>query len=118
MRAPAAQRRARCSRSKWFAIGMLIAVGAWGLHVGALALAPMSRRAGGLAGGRRVHRRDGRALFGFEVGRRQWIGRRLTALGLVLLGLTLPAHARRALAASRSPAMISFEAGLFGSAAC
>src|SRR2546423_173279 len=29
-------------RSKWFAIGMLVAVGAWSLHVGALALAPLS----------------------------------------------------------------------------
>ena len=29
-------------RSKWFAIGMVVAVGAWCLHVGALALAPLS----------------------------------------------------------------------------
>src|SRR6266568_3794682 len=28
--------------SKWFALGMLIATGRWGLHVAALALAPMS----------------------------------------------------------------------------
>src|SRR5579863_6955508 len=28
--------------SNWFAIGMLIAVGSWGLHVAALSLAPMS----------------------------------------------------------------------------
>ena len=33
-------------RSKWFAIGMAIAAGAWILHVAALALAPLSRRPG------------------------------------------------------------------------
>jgi hypothetical protein len=52
-------------------------------------------------------------LFGFKVGRRQWVGLWLTATGLVLLGLTLPAlHG----ADSRfsDAAMISFEAGLFG----
>ena len=37
-------------------------------------------------------------MFGFEVGRRQWIGLMLTAAGLVLLGVTLPGDARRALA--------------------
>ena len=36
-------------------------------------------------------------LFGFEVGRRQWVASVLTAAGLVLLGVTLPADARRAL---------------------
>jgi hypothetical protein len=29
-------------RSRWFAVGWLVALGAWGLHVGALALAPLS----------------------------------------------------------------------------
>jgi hypothetical protein len=29
-------------RSRWFALGWVVAVGAWGLHVGALALAPLS----------------------------------------------------------------------------
>jgi drug/metabolite transporter (DMT)-like permease len=51
--------------------------------------------------------------FGFKVGRRQWIGLVLTAAGLVMLGLTLPAlhgpHSQFSQAA-----MISFEAGLFG----
>ena len=28
--------------SRWFAVGLLVALGAWGLHVGALALAPLS----------------------------------------------------------------------------
>jgi hypothetical protein len=28
--------------SKWFAVGMLVATSAWGFHVAALAMAPMS----------------------------------------------------------------------------
>jgi hypothetical protein len=52
-------------------------------------------------------------LFGFKVGRRQWFGLSLTAAGLVLLGMTLPAmhgaHSRFS-----DVAMISFEASLFG----
>ena len=56
-------------------------------------------------------------LFGFEVGRRQWVGLSLTAAGLVLLAR----RCRRCTARTRTsphPAMISFEAGLFGWAAC
>jgi drug/metabolite transporter (DMT)-like permease len=99
--------------SKWFALGMVIATGSWGLHVAALALAPMSVVQVVLAGGVVLIAVMADRLFGFRVGRRQWIGLWLTAAGLVLLGLTLPAmhgaHARF------SPAvMISFEAGLFG----
>jgi hypothetical protein len=37
--------------SKWFAIGMLVAISAWGFHVAALALAPMSVVQAVLAGG-------------------------------------------------------------------
>ena len=50
-------------------------------------------------------------LFGFEVGRRQWLGVAMTAAGLLLLVITLPAHARRALGFSLA-GMISFEAGM------
>jgi hypothetical protein len=52
-------------------------------------------------------------LFGFKVGRRQWVGLLLTAAGLVLLGLTLPAMHGAHSHFSEVP-MISFEAGLFG----
>ena len=53
-------------------------------------------------------------LFGFEVGRRQWIGLCLTAAGLVAARRS---RCRRCTARTRSSpiaAMISFEAGLFG----
>jgi drug/metabolite transporter (DMT)-like permease len=99
--------------SKWFTLGMLTATASWGLHVGALALAPMSVVQVALAAGVVFIAVMAERLFGFEVGRRQWIGLLLTAAGLVLLGITLPAmHGSHS---SFSPAaMISFEAALFG----
>jgi drug/metabolite transporter (DMT)-like permease len=103
----------RLYSSKWFALGMLIATGSWGLHVAALALAPMSVVQVSLAAGVVFIAVMAERMFGFEVGRRQWIGLTLTAAGLVLLGLTLPtlhgSHSHFSAAA-----MISFEAGLFG----
>jgi drug/metabolite transporter (DMT)-like permease len=99
--------------SKWFTLGMLTATASWGLHVGALALAPMSVVQVSLAAGVVFIAVMAERLFGFEVGRRQWVGLTLTAAGLVLLGLTLPsmhgAHSHFS-----DAAMISFEAGLFG----
>src|SRR5262249_4198981 len=99
--------------SKWFALGMLIATASWGLHIAALALAPMSVVQVALAAGVVLIAVMAERLFGFQVGPRQWIGLTLTATGLVLLALTLPtmhgAHAQF----SQVP-MIAFEAGLFG----
>jgi drug/metabolite transporter (DMT)-like permease len=99
--------------SKWFALGMATAVASWGLHVGALALAPMSVVQVSLAAGVVFIAVMAERLFGFQVGRRQWFGLMLTAAGLVLLGLTLPsmhgAHSHFS-----QTAMIPFEAGLFG----
>ena len=99
--------------SKWFTLGMLTATASWGLHVGALALAPMSVVQVALAAGVVLIAVMAERMFGFEVGPRQWVGLVLTAIGLALLGLTLPAmhgsHSQFSVAA-----MISFEAGLFG----
>ena len=99
--------------SKWFTLGMLIAVASWGLHVAALALAPMSLVQVALAAGVVLIAVMAERMFGFDVGRRQWVGLVLTATGLALLGLTMPtmhgAHSQFSQAA-----MISFEAGLFG----
>jgi drug/metabolite transporter (DMT)-like permease len=99
--------------SPWFAFGMFVATAAWTLHVAALALAPMSVVQSVLAGGVVLLAIMAERLFGFEVGRRQWLGLALTACGLILLVLTLPAthgaHSSYSLAA-----MVAFEAGLFG----
>ena len=99
--------------SKWFTLGMLTATASWGLHVGALALAPMSVVQVALAAGVVFIAVMAERMFGFQVGRRQWIGLVLTGSGLALLALTSPgvhgAHSHFS-----DPAMISFEAGLFG----
>ena len=50
-------------------------------------------------------------LFGFEVGRRQWLGVGMTAVGLVLLVITLPAHSGSHSSFSVA-GMIAFEAGM------
>jgi drug/metabolite transporter (DMT)-like permease len=97
--------------SRWFTVGMLVAVGAWGAHVGALALAPMSVVQAVLAGGVVLLAVMAERQFGFRVGPRQWLGLGLTALGLMLLGVTLPAI-HSAQSQFSLPGMIAFEGGL------
>jgi drug/metabolite transporter (DMT)-like permease len=99
--------------SKWFTLGMIIATASWGLHVAALSLAPMSVVQVSLAAGVVFVAVMAERMFGFSVGRRQWFGLCLTAGGLVLLGITLPAM-HGAHSHFSDAAMISFEAGLFG----
>jgi len=97
-------------RSRWFAIGMVIAVGAWVLHVGAMALAPLSLVQAVISGGLVFLTVLAERFFGFRVGRRQWLGVGLTASGLALLAVTLPStgtDSKYSLAA-----MVAFEAGL------
>ncbi len=99
--------------SKWFAVGMLIATASWGLHVAAMALAPMSVVQVTLAAGVVLIAVMADRLFGFEVGPRQRLGLWMIAGALVILGLTQPsvhgAHSQFSPAA-----MISFEGTLFG----
>jgi drug/metabolite transporter (DMT)-like permease len=99
--------------SKWFTLGMIVATASWGLHVAALALAPMSVIQVSLAAGVVFIAVMADRWFGFKVGRRQWIGLTLTAAGLVMLGLTLPAL-HGAHSQFSQAAMISFEAAMFG----
>jgi drug/metabolite transporter (DMT)-like permease len=79
-------------RSKWFAIGMLVALVAWVFHVAALAMAPLSVVQAVIAGGLVFLTVLAERYFGCSVGTRQWAGVGLTALGLVLLAVTLPHH--------------------------
>jgi drug/metabolite transporter (DMT)-like permease len=76
------------SRSRWFLVGWIVAIVAWGLHVGALSLAPLSIVQAVLSGGLVFLAVLAERFFGFQLGRRQWVGLRITAVGLAVIGLT------------------------------
>src|SRR5678816_3860773 len=75
-------------RSKWFAIGWLVAILAWVLHVGALARAPLSVVQAVLSGGLVFLAVIAERFFDFKLGRWQWFGVLITATGLAVIGLT------------------------------
>jgi drug/metabolite transporter (DMT)-like permease len=75
-------------RSRWFLVGWIVAIVAWGLHLGALALAPLSIVQAVLSGGLVFLAVFAERFFGFRLGRRQWVGVTITAAGLVVIGLT------------------------------
>jgi drug/metabolite transporter (DMT)-like permease len=75
--------------SRWYTIGIIIATGSWGLHVTALALAPISLVQSVIAGGLVLLTVIADRVFGFEVTKREWIGVALTALGLAFLAATI-----------------------------
>ena len=83
-------------RSRWYALGMAIAMGSWALHVGALALAPISLVQSVIAGGLAMLTVIADRLFGLEVTRREWLGVCLAALGLAFLAATLSGAGREA----------------------
>jgi multidrug transporter EmrE-like cation transporter len=76
-------------RSRWYTLGIVIAMGSWGLHSAALALAPISLVQSVIAGGLVLLTVVADRLFGFEVTRREWIGVAFTAAGLAFLAATL-----------------------------
>jgi hypothetical protein len=76
-------------RSRWYVLGIAIAIGGWALHVGALALAPISLVQSVIAGGLVLLTVTADRLFGHRVTRREWIGVALAALGLAFLAATL-----------------------------
>ena len=94
--------------SKLFSIGMLIASAAWIFHVAAMSVAPLSLVQAVLAGGVVLLAVMAERTFGLSISRKQWVGIILTAVGLLLLGVSLPsthgAHSQFSV-----PAMIGFE---------
>jgi drug/metabolite transporter (DMT)-like permease len=78
-------------RSRWFVVGLVIATAAGALHIGALALAPISIVQAVMAGGLVILAVLAEPIFGWQVSGRQWSGVILSAIGLALLGITLPA---------------------------
>ena len=97
--------------SKWFALGMVVATGAWGFHVAAMALAPLSLVQTVISGGLVFLTVLAERYFGFEVGKRQLVGVGLMAAGLVLLTLTLP-HTGGAHSHYSRVGMAAFESAL------
>jgi hypothetical protein len=89
----------RLFSSPLYTLGIVIAFGSWGLHVGALALAPISVVQSVIAGGLVLLTIVADRLFGIAVTRREWIGVALMAVGLAFLaatlhGVTTSAHSR------------------------
>ena len=80
-------------RNRWYVLGILIAIGSWGFHVAALALAPISVVQSVIAGGLVLLTVVADRMFAHSVTRREWIGVALAALGLAFLAATLDGSA-------------------------
>ena len=100
-------------RSRAFTLGWAIAAVAWGLHVGALALAPLSIVQAVLSGGLVFLAVFAERYFGFQLGRRQWAGVVITAIGLTVIAVTGGTHTS-ALRHYSVAALIAVECGVFG----
>ena len=99
-------------RSKWWTIGFAIAFAAWGLHVAALTLAPLSLVQAVIAGGLALLVLPAKQWFGITFGPRELAGLGLSAVGLAFLAITA-GEAGQGSEYSQS-AMIAFEAGTVG----
>lgn len=83
-------------RSPVYLLGIAIGMSSWLVHVGALALAPISLAQATVAGGLVLLTVAADQLFGIQVTRREWIGVTLTAAGLAALAATLDGDAHSA----------------------
>lgn len=99
-------------RSKWWAIGFAVAVVAWALHVAALALAPISLVQAVISGGLVFLAVLADRFFGFDLGRREWMGVGLTALGLAFLGLTVESGSTGSHSSYSISGMVAFEGAM------
>jgi drug/metabolite transporter (DMT)-like permease len=97
-------------RSKWWLIGFAVAAVAWGFHVIAMAFAPLSMVQVVTAGGLALLALPAQRFFGIRLGRREWAGLCLSALGLAWLAIT--AQATEAHSAYSLAALLAFEGGL------
>lgn len=98
-------------KSPWFAVGMLMGGVGWAFHTAALAVAPLSVVQLVLAGGIVLVAVLADRVFGLPVGRRQWVGLGLTAVGLALLVIAMPA-VNTAHSTFRVAVLTLFEGGL------
>jgi drug/metabolite transporter (DMT)-like permease len=98
--------------SKWWTIGFSVALGAWVLHVAALALAPISLVQAVISGGLVFLAVLADRWFGFELGKREWMGVALTAIGLAFLGLTVQTGTEGSNSSYSISGMIAFEGAM------
>jgi hypothetical protein len=101
-------------RSGWYVLGIVISMASWGLHVAALALAPISLVQSVIAGGLVLLTVVADKVFGLTVSKREWIGVALAAAGLAFLAATLEGAAKEAHADYESltiAAYVAFTAG-------
>lgn len=103
------QSAAALFRSKWFVVGWVTAAFAWLLHVGALALAPLSLGQAVISGGIVVLGLLAERFFDLEVTRRQWLGLVLVGFGMAGLGAT--AHGDSNHSSYGTLAIAAFEVG-------
>ena len=98
--------------SKWWTLGFSVALGAWVLHVAALALAPISLVQAVISGGLVFLAVIADRWFGFELGKREWMGVALTAIGLAFLGLTVQTGSEGSHSSYSISGMIAFESAM------
>jgi multidrug transporter EmrE-like cation transporter len=96
-------------RSRWWAVGFLLATLGWGLHAAALSMAPLSLVQAVIAGGLALLAVPARRWFGISLGTRDLVGLGLCAAGLAFLALTA-GHGRESGAFTGST-MLAFEGG-------
>jgi drug/metabolite transporter (DMT)-like permease len=98
-------------RSKWWSIGYGAAAIAWLLHIGALAITPLSIVQASLAAGFVFLGLFADRFFGIDLGKREWAGMILAAVGLAFLALTAgDVHGKHS--TYEIPGLIAFEAGM------
>src|SRR2546423_346582 len=98
-------------RSKWWTIGYIAAFMAWLLHLGALAIAPLSLVQASLATGFVFLALIADRFFHIDVGKREWVGVALASAGLAFLALTA-GNVHGSQSSYAVPAMIGFEAAM------
>ena len=100
-------------RSKWWTIGYIAAFAAWLLHIGALAITPLSIVQASLATGFVFLGLLADRFFGFDLRKREWVGMILASAGLAFLALSAGdvhgSQGRYGL-----PSMLTFEVAMVG----
>src|SRR5436190_7619047 len=99
-------------RSRWYTLGIVVAMGSWALHVAALSLAPISLVQSVIAGGLVLLAVTADRLFAHQVTRREWIGVALAALGLAFLAATLEGDGHSAHSHYEAARLVPWVAGL------